>query len=160
MLAIVLREQRSSIFIRCFSFSICSCFHLKYVFCLWSFLHIFIEIIIICFWGIKLSCFRTLLVMGKIMGVGNSSLDFMLAISQLKFGLCMFDLQSSLSKLFVQLILELFYFDFMYWIWLTIFLTLNIISGLILMNFFARVFKLIPSFMSIRFCKHHSPLFM
>jgi hypothetical protein len=107
-----------------------------------------------------LSCFRTLLVMGKIMGVGNSSLDFMLAISQLKFGLCMFDLQSSLSKLFVQLILELFYFDFMYWIWLTIFLTLNIISGLILMNFFARVFKLIPSFMSIRFCKHHSPLFM
>ncbi len=95
------------------------------------FLHIFIEIIIICFWGIKLSCFRTLLVMGKIMGVGNSSLP----------------------KLFVQLILELFCFDFMYWICLTIFLMLNIRSRLILMNFFARVFKLIPSFMSIRFRK-------
>jgi hypothetical protein len=65
----------------------------------------------------------------------------------------MFDLQSSLPKPFVKLILELFCFDFMYQICLIIFSMLNIGSRLLFMNFYASVFKKIPSFMSIRFCK-------
>jgi len=109
MSVIVLKEQWSCIFIRYSSFSICSCFHLKYIFYFEVFLHVFVEIFISCFWSIKLSCIRTLLVTCKIMGVGNSSLDFMPTISWLKFGLYMFDLQSSLPKFFVKLIFALLF---------------------------------------------------
>ncbi len=94
------------------------------------------------------------------MGVGNSSSYFMLAITQLKFGLCMFDLQSSLLKFFVKLIIKPFLIYFMYQICLIIFSMLNIRFRLLLMNFFTRIFKLFPSFMSIRFCKMTSLSFV